>query len=123
MRVWILLALALSSVVALSQQNQDVAMAHQVSPMDSGLDNTRRLQGNKPKSALKALWRQGASRAERKDSKGDNAENPKVFSFEDDKKGRYGMMTTNFGETELYRKDRKTGGKFHYAGGFKAKDQ
>ncbi|CAK4291711.1 unnamed protein product, partial [Aphanomyces euteiches] len=45
MRVWILLALAMSAVVAYPQQNQDVAVADQVSRMDSGLDNLRRLGG------------------------------------------------------------------------------
>ncbi|CAK4537441.1 unnamed protein product, partial [Aphanomyces euteiches] len=45
MRVWILLALAMSAVVAYPQQNQDVAVADQVSRMDSGLHNLRRLGG------------------------------------------------------------------------------
>ncbi|CAK4637172.1 unnamed protein product, partial [Aphanomyces euteiches] len=74
MRVWILLALAMSAVVAYSQQNRDEAVADKVSPMDSGLHNLRRLKWKTVKDALKPLTLSARASAKAREK---NKENPK----------------------------------------------
>ncbi|KAH9180912.1 hypothetical protein AeNC1_017112, partial [Aphanomyces euteiches] len=84
MRVWILLALAMSAVVAYSQQNRDEAVADKVSPMDSGLHNLRRLKWKTVKDALKPLTLSARASAKAREK---NKENPKRGNmYQDDKK-------------------------------------
>ncbi|KAH9137868.1 hypothetical protein AeRB84_017616 [Aphanomyces euteiches] len=78
MGVWILLALAMSAVVAYPRQNQDVVVADQVSPVDSGLDNLRRLKMKPVAQALKPLTFSGRASAAVKGIFGGKKENPKV---------------------------------------------
>ncbi|KAH9121992.1 hypothetical protein AeMF1_006532 [Aphanomyces euteiches] len=114
MRVWILLALAMSAVVAYSQQNRDVAVADQVSPKDSGLRYLRRLKGKTAKDALKPLTLSGRASAKVKGIFGGKKENPKVQNIKGKNMGRVYEQSGN-----VYQDDRKTGQKTPRSGGFR----
>ncbi|CAK4337631.1 unnamed protein product [Aphanomyces euteiches] len=104
----------MSAVVAYSQQNRDVAVADQVSPMDSGLRNLRRLKAKPAKDALKPLTLSGRASAKVKGIFGGKKENPKVQNFEGKKMGHVYEQSGN-----VYQDDRKTRQKTTRSGGFK----